>query len=251
MGSTRNPIGRLSAYYPSMTRVLLLAAALAAGALLGAAVGEGAPAENPKLHAKVDSGFSISLTNDAGAPVTKLDPGTYDIEVEDEASEHNFHLIGPGVNRSTTVAFIGKQLWTVTFTDGIYTFQCDPHATSMRGTFTVGNPSTQPPPPSSGGAITAKSRLVLTSGPGFSITLKTAAGKAVKTMKVGSYTVSVRDRSSMHNAHIVAPGFNRKTTVPFVGTQTWRMKLARAGTLRFLCDPHAAAGMRGSAKVIR
>jgi plastocyanin len=38
--------------------------------------------------------------------------------------------------------------------------------------------------------------------------------------------------------------------VPFVGTQTWRMKLAKAGTLRFFCDPHASAGMRGSAKIV-
>ena len=241
----------MSAYYTSMTRVLLLAAATLVGAFLWAAVGQGAQTENPKLHAKVDAGFSISLTNDAGAPVTKLDPGTYDIEVEDETNGHNFHLSGPGVNRSTTVGGVGKQLWTVTFTDGVYSFQCDAHATSMRGTFTVGNPSTQPPPPSSSGAVTAKSRLVLTSGPGFKITLKTSAGKAVKAMKLGRYTVTVRDRSSMHNAHIVAPGFNRKTAVSFVGTQTWKMKLAKVGTLRFLCDPHASAGMRGSTKIVR
>lgn len=234
-----------------MTRILVLAVAAFVGALLTAAVGEGAPAENPKLHAKVDSGFSITLTTDAGAPVTKLDPGTYDIEVEDETGNHNFHLIGPGVNRSTTVGGVVKELWTVTFTDGIYTFQCDPHSSTMRGTFTVGNPTTQPPPPPSSGAVTAKSRLVLTAGPGFSITLKTASGKAVKRMKRGTYRVSVRDRSPMHNAHVVAPGFNRQTSVPFVGTQTWKMKLARTGTLRFLCDPHASAGMRGSAKIVR
>ena len=60
-------------------------------------------------------------------------------------------------------------------------------------------------------------------------------------MKTGTYTVTVRDRSTMHNAHIVAPGFNRKTTVPFVGTQSWKVKLAKVGTLRFLCDPHASS----------
>jgi plastocyanin len=236
-----------------MPRVLLLAVAAVAltGALLGASVGTSAPAQNPKLHAKVDAGFTITLTDDAGAPVTKLDPGTYDIEVEDETSDHNFHLIGPGVNRSTTVAGVVKQVWTVTFTDGVYTFQCDPHSTSMRGTFTVGNPSTQPPPPPSGGAITAKSRLVLTSGPGFSITLKTTAGKTVRTMKRGTYRVTVRDRASVHNAHIVAPGYNRRTTpLSYVGTQTWSVRLAKTGTLRFLCDPHARAGMRGSAKIV-
>ena len=229
----------------------VLVVAVLVGMLVGAAAGEGAPAENPKLHAAVDAGFSITLTTDAGSPVTKLDPGTYDIEVEDETNAHNFHLLGPGVNRSTTVGGVAKEVWTVTFTDGTYTYVCDAHSTSMRGTFTVGNPTTQPPPPPPGGAVTAKSRLVLTSGPGFSITLKTAAGKAVKTMKLGNYTVKVRDRSPNHDAHIVAPGFNRKTTVPFVGTQTWKMRLAKTGTLRFLCDPHARSGMRGSAKIVR
>jgi hypothetical protein len=29
------------------------------------------------------------------------------------------------------------------------------------------------------------------------------------------------------------------------------VKLARVGTLRFLCDPHAVDGMRGSAKIVR
>ena len=82
----------------------------------------------------------------------------------------------------------------------------------MRGTFTAGTaPPTPTPPPSGGGAITAKTKLRLTSGPGFSITLKTAAGKAVKTMTRGTYTVTVRDRSRIHDAHLIAPGYNRLT----------------------------------------
>lgn len=99
--------------------------------------------------------------------------------------------------------------------------------------------------------VTAKTKLVLASGPAQVITLKTAAGKAVKTMKLGTYTVTVRDRGLDHNAHIVAPGYNRKTTLSFRGTQTWKVALKRAGTLRFLCDPHAAFGMRGTAKIVR
>ena len=83
------------------------------------------------------------------------------------------------------------------------------------------------------------------------ITLRTAAGKAVKTMRTGTYTMTVRDRSPAHNAHVRALGYQRKTTLAFVGIQRWRMKLARVGTLRFLCDPHAATGMRGSAKIVR
>ncbi|MDH4103715.1 MAG: plastocyanin/azurin family copper-binding protein [Thermoleophilia bacterium] len=236
-----------------MTRILTVAAALVAAALLPAAVGQAALGENAKLHARVGPGFTINLTDASGARVTKLDPGTYDIEVEDEADVHNFHLRGPGVDRSTSVAGEGKELWTVEFTDGTYTYVCDPHASQMKGSFVVGNPPKQPPSSGSGGGgvVTSKTKLVLTSGPGFVITLKAGGGKTVKKMKRGTYTIVVRDRSPIHNAHVVAPGFNRKTTLRFVGSQTWKVKLARTGTLRFLCDPHAAAGMKGSAKVVR
>jgi hypothetical protein len=119
----------------------------------------------------------------------------------------------------------------------------------MRGSFTVGTvPPPTPPPPST---VTAKTKLLLTSGPGFTITLNTAAGKAVTSMKRGMYTVVVRDRSRIHNAHVVAPGFNRKTDpLTYTGTKTWKVKLGKAGTLRFLCDPHALSGMKGSAKIV-
>jgi plastocyanin len=216
-------------------------------ALLGAGSGAGAPAQATKLVGTVGPGFTITLRDAQGAVVSRLDPGTYEIEVRDLAEEHNFHLRGPGVDRATSVAGTGTETWTVTLRDGTYTFLCDPHSTSMRGTFTVGTPTSKPPPL----VVTAKSRLFLTSGPGFTITLRTAAGADVKQMKLGTYTVVVRDRSRIHNARIVAPGFNRATTLPFVGNQTWRVKLAKPGTLRFLCDPHALTGMRGSAKIVR
>jgi len=238
-----------------MIRLLALAAVLLAAALLGAAGGEGAPFENPKLHAKVGPGLAITLTDDSGAKVTKLDPGTYDIEVEDESDQHNFHLTGPGVDRATSVVDEGKELWTVTLTDGTYRYVCDPHAALMKGSFTVGTAPAQAPPPASGGGggiVTSTSRLVLTSGPGFTITLRTTAGRDVRAMKLGAYTIVVRDRSRIHDAHVLAPGVDRKTTpLSYTGTQTWRIKLAKTGTFRFLCDPHAAAGMKGSTKIVR
>jgi plastocyanin len=69
-------------------------------------------------------------------------------------------------------------------------------------------------------------------------------------MKIGTYTVVARDRSRIHDARVIAPGYNRATTpLTFVGTQTWKVKLAKVGTLRFLCDPHALQ-MKGSAKIV-
>lgn len=235
-----------------MTRLLALASTFLAAALLGASGGSAGQAQTPKLFGTVGPEFTIDLRDAQGNRVTKLDPGSYEIEVTDRSDFHNFHLQGPGVNESTGVEFMGDMTWKVTFKDGAYTFICDVHPSSMRGSFIAGNPppTTTPPPPT--GVITAKTKLVLTAGPAQVITLKTSAGKTVKTMKRGTYTMVVRDRSRIHNAHVVAPGYNRKTSpLTFTGTQTWKMKLAKVGTLRFLCDPHALVGMRGSAKIVR
>lgn len=233
-----------------MPRLIALAAVVIAAALLGATDGDAIRAQTPKLFGSVGQG--IVLRDAQGNRVTKLDPGTYDIEVEDQSDFHTFHLEGPGVSERTEVEFTGTVKWTVTFKDGNYIYYCDVHPTSLRGAFVAGNPPSQPPPPSTSDAITAKTKLVLTAGPEQVITFRTSAGKPVKSMRVGTYTVTVRDRGRIHNAHLVAPGYNRKTApLNYTGTQTWKVKLARAGTLRFLCDPHAILGMKGSAKIVR
>jgi hypothetical protein len=232
-----------------MSRALALAVVLAVAALVGATDGPALRAQNPKLFGSV--GQEIVLRDAQGNRVTKLDPGTYDIEVEDQSDFHTFHLTGPGVNEQTGVDFTGTVNWTVTFLDGNYIYYCDVHPVSLRGAFVAGNPPAQPPPPPPPtGVVTAKSKLVLTAGPAEVITLKTGAGKTVKTMKLGTYTMLVRDRSRIHTAHVVAPGFNKKTTLPFVGSQTWKVRLAKVGTLRFFCDPHRITGMKGSAKIV-
>jgi plastocyanin len=231
----------------------VVAALLLAGVLLGASRSSAGQAQATALFGSIgDSG--ITVTNAQGARVTRLDPGSYQLTVNDQSDFHNFHLQGPGVDVATGVEFVGKMSFDVNLSEGTYLYICDVHPISLRGSFAVGNaptptPSPAPTPPA--GVVTPASKLVLTSGPGFSITLKTSAGKAVKTLKTGTYTVVVRDRAAIHNAHLIAPGFTRATTVPFVGTATWKVKLAKPGTLRFQCDSHAAQGMRGSAKIVR
>jgi plastocyanin len=89
------------------------------------------------LKGQVGPGFSIELTK-AGKKVKTIKAGTYKIKVEDKGSIHNFHLTGPGVNKSTTVAFTGEKTWTVKLKPGKYTYQCDIHASEgMTGTFKV------------------------------------------------------------------------------------------------------------------
>ena len=84
-------------------------------------------------------------------------------------------------------------------------------------------------------------------GPGFTITLKNGA-KVVKTLKAGTYTIAVSDKASIHNFHLIGPGVNKATTVPFTGKKTWKVKL-KAGTYTYQCDPHASAGMKGTFEV--
>lgn len=229
---------------------------LAFGALLGATRGEASSAQATRLFGSVGPGFGISLRDAQGNAVTSIAPGTYEIEVQDLSDMHTFHLRGPGVDQRTQVESTGTVTWTVTFENGAYTFFCDVHPLDMRGDFTSGAvpaPQPQPPPPRPApapNAITPRTGVRLTSGPAEVIRLRTAAGRAVRAMRRGTYTVVVRDRSRLHNAHIVAPGFNRRTTVNFVGTQRWRVRLARVGTLRFLCDVHPTT-MRGTARIVR
>jgi plastocyanin len=235
---------RARPYSGPMLRGVLVVGLLVA-ALLGVGDGAAVQAQNPKLVATVGPTQVISLRTATGALVSKVDPGTYDIEVNDLSNEHNFHLTGPGVDRRTPIEGTGTETWTVTFVNGTYRYVCDPHSSVMRGSFVAGTPPQAAPP-----AITAKTRLLLTSGPAQKITLRTAGGKAVVRMKRGTYNVTVRDRAINHNARIVAPGFRKATTLDFVGRKPWKVKLSKVGTLRFLCDPHAVLGMKGSAKIV-
>jgi plastocyanin len=57
--------------------------------------------------------------------------------VSDKASIHNFHLVGPGVNVKTSVSGTGTKTFVVTLKKGTYAFFCDPHKSSMHGSFKV------------------------------------------------------------------------------------------------------------------
>jgi plastocyanin len=128
---------------------------------LAAAVSVARPASTDGvLAANVGPGYSISLTQN-GTRVTHLDPGTYTINVNDQADIHNFDLFGPGVKESTGVDTTGMTTWTVTFTDGTYTYVCDAHPASMIGKFTVGTVTTTTTPPPPVLRVKAKAKVTL------------------------------------------------------------------------------------------
>jgi plastocyanin len=94
-----------------------------------------------RLQALVGPGYTISVRTLAGARVRTYARGRVDLIVRDRSRAHNFHLIGPGVNRRTGVAFRGTRTWRLTLRRGTYRFLCDPHARNtvrpMRGSFRV------------------------------------------------------------------------------------------------------------------
>jgi plastocyanin len=89
------------------------------------------------LSGSVGPGFEISLTMENGDAISTLAPGTYTINVNDQSEDHNFHLTGSGVDESTEVSEVGEQTWEVTLEAGTYNYVCDPHASTMNGSFEV------------------------------------------------------------------------------------------------------------------
>jgi plastocyanin len=81
--------------------------------------------------------FVITLTTADGAAVTTLTPGDYTLEIKDLSTIHDFHLTGTGVDVSSDVGTTEDKNYPITLTDGTYTFMCDPHSSSMNGSFEV------------------------------------------------------------------------------------------------------------------
>jgi plastocyanin len=95
-------------------------------------------------------------------------------------------------------------------------------------------------------SIASATKLSGTTGPGFTITLK-KGGTKVKTLRPGSYTITVGDRSSAHNFVLTGPGIRNKqiTGLAFKGTKTATVRLKR-GTYTYYCTPHRSSGMKGT-----
>ena len=73
----------------------------------------------------------------------------------------------------------------------------------------------------------------------YKITLKTARGKLVKTLKAGTYTLVIHDDSAMHNYELDGPHGKSWTftTIPGTGTKTRTLKLV-AGKYKAYCEAH-------------
>jgi plastocyanin len=174
------------------------------------------------LTGAVGPGFSISLKNADGTGVSHLDPGTYDITVTDNSIDHNFHLRGPGVDQASDIEGMGTVTWTVTITDGTYTYVCDAHPVQMKGSFTAGNVQPPPPPPPPAAAKKLSGRVTTNA-----ISLRTGAGAKVRSLNAGKYKLTVSDTSKSQNFHLRGPGVNRKTGIAAKAKATWTLTLKR------------------------
>lgn len=208
-----------------MPRLRLAPAAAVLALVVVGAVG----AAETQLNGTVGPGFTISLKDGSGGTITRLDAGAFTLTVDDKSEDHNFHLRGPGVDVSTGIDTTGTKTFALDLVDGKYTFVCDPHASQMNGSFTVGEVTTTPPP-----AAKPPLRLNLTVT-SKAVTLTTPAGKPVKALVAGSAVITVRDRSAARGVQLAGAGVSRATTVKFVGTVTWKVKLS-TGTLVYGSD---------------
>jgi hypothetical protein len=87
---------------------------------------------------------------------------------------------------------------------------------------------------------TATPTLKGTVGPGFTISLK-LNGKAVKTLKAGTYKFVIADKASIHGFTVEQEKGGKfekhLTAVPFMGTKTANVTLKK-GTWKFYCPSH-------------
>ena len=205
------------------------------------------------LQGSVGPDFVISLKNPDGSIVGHLDAGPYEIQVNDQATNHNYHLEGPGVSMATGIPDIQTADWMVNLTDGLYSYHCDMHA-GLTASFAVGTATFAPivlaPPPapvavapapavipvppvsSSSSSSSAKKAAPVVASVGGTVkaTLTgtkiklTLNGKPLTKAAAGTYKLVVTDRSKSLDLSLVqtSGGINEQplTSTSFTGTKT-------------------------------
>jgi len=71
----------------------------------------GAPVST--LYASIFPGAGTSLRKADDAPLNGVSAGAYNVVTWDHTKHNGFRLVGPGVDRRTTPAFVGRQVWRV------------------------------------------------------------------------------------------------------------------------------------------
>jgi len=210
-----------------------------------------------QLTGSVGPGFAITLTGPDGAPVTHLEPGTYQLLVHDLSEEHNFHLFGPAgsgvdVTSGLDLGFVGNKTFTLVLPDGIkVNYVCDAHAV-MRGSFTVGTVAAAPPPATKPPPKAIRLAALLNAGqevPKQAVKAPGATGAFTATLDGTKLTWSLAFRkltgpASAAHIHLGRPGKAGPVAVPLCGPCTSGIKGTAA-----LSPAQAAAVLGGGAYV--
>jgi hypothetical protein len=214
------------------------------------AVAPGAQAAFPSLYVDYKTeDCTIRLTNDAGANVTSVAPGTYQIVIttsdpygvfgQTEGLRAckgfvQFRLSGPGVSVYTTLDYGdgASEIYSATFQPGAtYTLQDDGNIAGTRRSITVATSgSASLAPSSSKGTPSASSNIrgtlhgIVAHNGKLSLRRN---GKAVTSLKSGRYAFSVDDQSTKHGFRLqVLKGKTQTiTSVGYVGWQEVTLSL--------------------------
>jgi NitT/TauT family transport system substrate-binding protein len=87
------------------------------------------------LQATVGAGSFVTLRLD-GKKIDTLKTGKYNVAVTDRSTKDNFHLKGPGVDRSTSVKKKQTITWTLSLRKGVYRYSSD-GGSKRKGSFRV------------------------------------------------------------------------------------------------------------------
>jgi plastocyanin len=209
-----------------MLRVAFAIVAVSLTVLPGSALGD-----NPTLTAIVgtNDAFDITLNDASGTKVSRIQPGTYTVVVEDRSAIHNFHLASntdATVDFRTDLEFIGTQAFTVTFRNNTtYAYACEPHWQTMNGSFLVTDTPVAPPPP-------PPPRVAKLSA---SVSAAGNVSLSPSSVPSGRARIVVTDRSQKANFHLVGKGVDKRTGMRFRGSVSWSLRLG-AGTYRYGSD---------------
>lgn len=213
------------------------ASALAVTLALLAGVG-GARADLPTLYVGYNTAdCTFKLTNDSGATVTTIAPGTYQVSVTtpdpfglfgNSGSADlqacrgyvQFRLTGPGVSLFTTLDYgdAASELYSETFkAGGTYTLQDDGNIANTRRTFSVSDSGTAPSTSSgsstssSAGSAAAFRGVLDVSLSAQGTLVVTRKGKKIGGLEAGRYTFSVHDASKRLGFSIQPPSGKPQT----------------------------------------
>jgi Copper binding proteins, plastocyanin/azurin family len=74
---------------------------------------------------------------------------------------------------------------------------------------------------------------------GFSISLTDPNGRRIRNLAAGTYSLAIKDESSLHNFHLTGAGVDKTTSIGDKGTVTFSVTFT-PGTYTFVCDPHSS-----------